>query len=471
MRRAVFWIVVLATVLCLGASSSWAGRPIVLGTEPDYETGTLLITGDDLGSDWPSVRMFSPETGVEMPLVVLDFNPALGLIEVALPTEYRDRPGTYMMTVERGGPVVPGRFGFGRQNSVSCEVALGMGLEGPEGPTGPKGDAGPKGPIGPTGPQGVQGIQGPKGNTGPTGGLGPVGPTGPQGDPGPMDGIWTKEENRVWVKDEWVSIGTPAPKGPFDVWTPGFNVEGVDQVSDEDGTLFAPASTNWQSFLPFEEWSEPPAEGWGLLAAIEVKAPSNVSNEFMTLSIYSGEGDSGELLYTQDFQFPDDMSEGAHHKIRIEEPLKVQAGTLYTWAIEWESDFSLYGHSGEVDCYVHGHSSAGGQQDDNDDFWFRTYVRVPAIWPGFLVQYDEHHGLLEDGPVGIAMAGIGTQMPTTALDVAHGSLRIQESRTPAASENCLAGEFAWDSYYLYLCVPVGDGIIGWKRVALETFGE
>ncbi len=63
-----------------------------------------------------------------------------------------------------------------------------VGPAGPTGQTGPQGDVGPAGPTGQTGPQGDVGPAGPTGATGPQGDVGPAGPTGAtgaQGDVGP----------------------------------------------------------------------------------------------------------------------------------------------------------------------------------------------------------------------------------------------------------------------------------------------
>jgi hypothetical protein len=258
----------------------------------------------------------------------------------------------------------------------------------------------------------------------------------------------------IWVRDEQVGIGTDSPKGAFDVMVPGYDLIEPDQGVLENGyaTLFAPAIVNWQSFKAGET---------GILAKIDIKPPAAVAGLTMTLKVYTGEGVSGSPIYSKAFTFPDALHE--YYSIRIVEKVQIQAGSKYTWAIQGGSVFSLYGHAGEDDCYIDGYSSAGGMTDPNDDFWFKTYVRVPDMFPGLLVQYDELYGLTQDGTVGIALVGVGTQEPKAAVDIAEGSLRIQEDRTPTYDTPCLKGEFAWDEWTLYLCVADNH----WKMVGLQ----
>ncbi|MDH5478613.1 MAG: hypothetical protein OEY50_09800, partial [Nitrospinota bacterium] len=62
--------------------------------------------------------------------------------------------------------------------------------------------------------------------------------------------------------------------------------------------------------------------------------------------------------------------------------------------------------------------------------------------------------------------GINTNAPTHSLDVNANTIRVRTARTPAsASEACSAGEIAWDSGFVYVCVATNT----WKRAALSTW--
>lgn len=62
--------------------------------------------------------------------------------------------------------------------------------------------------------------------------------------------------------------------------------------------------------------------------------------------------------------------------------------------------------------------------------------------------------------------GVGTNGPTSKLDVNSDAIRVRTARTPATSSDTVSeGTIFWDSSYLY--IAVGDNLI--KRVALTTF--
>ena len=62
--------------------------------------------------------------------------------------------------------------------------------------------------------------------------------------------------------------------------------------------------------------------------------------------------------------------------------------------------------------------------------------------------------------------GIGTASPTQKLDVNGNGIRIQQSRTIAASSTaCNQGEIAWDANYVYVCVSANS----WRRSALASW--
>ena len=62
--------------------------------------------------------------------------------------------------------------------------------------------------------------------------------------------------------------------------------------------------------------------------------------------------------------------------------------------------------------------------------------------------------------------GIGTNAPTETLDVNADTIRVRTARTPAsATETCNAGEIAWDSGFVYVCIAANT----WKRATLATW--
>jgi hypothetical protein len=87
---------------------------------------------------------------------------------------------------------------------------------------------------------------------------------------------------------------------------------------------------------------------------------------------------------------------------------------------------------------------------------------VPSIAPPLisaLVNEDEPVDVTF--PVTFPGAGTFSALVTTADHI-----RINTSQTPASSSaSGAAGEIAWDSNYIYVCVATNS----WKRVALSTF--
>jgi len=62
--------------------------------------------------------------------------------------------------------------------------------------------------------------------------------------------------------------------------------------------------------------------------------------------------------------------------------------------------------------------------------------------------------------------GIGTDVPTTLLDVNSNAVRLRTARTPAsAAATGAQGEISWDADYIYVCTATDT----WKRAALSTW--
>ena len=146
-------------------------------------------------------------------------------------------------------------------------------LNGPAGPTGPTGDTGPQGIQGPQGEQGPAGQTGP---TGPTGDTGPIGPTGPQGPTGDT--------------------------GPVGTYTPGNNIDIIDNVISAKGYIFD------DTYKSFAEGESTTAEGYSSHAegyftnttnvAEHAEGYYNVSNTdtISSIGIGSGENDRKNAL-------------------------------------------------------------------------------------------------------------------------------------------------------------------------------
>ena len=135
----------------------WAQRDVrpsnqllIVGAEPDYNTGMLYIRGENF-------------TSVNSPTVAINKTSAQVLsytdTGVTVMTPPGLLPGTYLLTVQTG-------------TSSAQFDAFNLTL-------------GAAGPAGAQGAQGLQGPAGPQGEPGPGGGEGPAGPMGPEGPAGP----------------------------------------------------------------------------------------------------------------------------------------------------------------------------------------------------------------------------------------------------------------------------------------------
>ena len=71
--------------------------------------------------------------------------------------------------------------------------------------------------------------------------------------------------------------------------------------------------------------------------------------------------------------------------------------------------------------------------------------------------------ILDDGT---GKMGIGTDTPSTLLDINSDNLRLRTAKTPAsAAATGTAGTICWDSSYVYVCTATNT----WKRSALSTW--
>lgn len=61
--------------------------------------------------------------------------------------------------------------------------------------------------------------------------------------------------------------------------------------------------------------------------------------------------------------------------------------------------------------------------------------------------------------------GIGCTDAKVKLDVSDDSIRMRGSQSPLAGSSGNAGEIAWDSSYIYVCVAANT----WRRAALSSY--
>jgi hypothetical protein len=162
----LFFGVFASLGLAVGAAQA-AGLPLIVSAMVDYSHNTLLINGQNFGSNplvtLNSLTFTTVSTGSTQ--IVANFpagNP---------PSSFA--PGTYFLTVLS-------------KNQLPSIFTVDIGANGPPGSTGSIGPQGPAGPTGPIGSRGPAGAQGPIGPAGATGAQGPAGPTGPSGTPGPQ---------------------------------------------------------------------------------------------------------------------------------------------------------------------------------------------------------------------------------------------------------------------------------------------
>lgn len=110
-------------------------------------------------------------------------------------------------------------------------------------------------------------------------------------------------------------------------------------------------------------------------------------------------------------------------------------------------------NGGAIDGTVIGASSAAAA----------TFTNITASGTSTLTTVDINAGDIDGTNIGSSTPGAGT---FSALVTTADHIRIDTSQTPASSSaSGTAGEIAWDSNYIYVCVATNS----WKRVALSTF--
>lgn len=211
----------------------------------------------------------------------------------------------------------------------------------------------------------------------------------------------------------------------------------VDQASDQDDTLLDAATSHWQSFTPGVA---------GLLVGIDVERWYDSPASGYTLNVYEGEGTGGRLIHTESNRsLTSDFG-----TVQLSSPIRLEASVQYTWELVHAEPFELVGYLWAT--YAGGRGSAMPDYAGMD-FRFATRMR-PAL--------ETKQASLTVTAAGAV--GVGTAAPTAALDVA-GDLRVRATSSPAANDPCEAGQLAWDTGFVYVCVQQNT----WKRASLVAY--
>lgn len=225
-----------------------------------------------------------------------------------------------------------------------------------------------------------------------------------------------------------VGIGTTSPTAALEVRGDIRTSAGgsaVDQAQELfSTTALSPDHVLWQSFTAGED---------GLLAQVDLRLHFFTTAQSGTLTIYRGEGTSGQVLSTTAVSFPSGVEQWAGFPLTV--PPAVSAGSKYTFALAATSgELRLSAENG--DPYPAGHM-------DLDfivptfDLSFRTYVshggtvvagafvgngagltNLPDVWNenGTSIHYDA------------GSVGIGTATPSAPLGV-EGDIRFGTSQS------------------------------------------
>lgn len=112
--------------------------------------------------------------------------------------------------------------------------------------------------------------------------------------------------------------------------------------------------------------------------------------------------------------------------------------------------------------------------DDDDSLGI---IQMRQSSPAFLISIDPNNvdtgsnlQIALDGSEALRFnatgLGLNTNSPTARLDVNDNTIRVRTARTVAtATSTGNAGDIAWDSSYVYVCVATNT----WKRAALTTW--
>jgi hypothetical protein len=113
----------------------------------------------------------------------------------------------------------------------------------------------------------------------------------------------------------------------------------------------------------------------------------------------------------------------------------------------------------------------------NQASWGNTAITLHTFYGGaifnegggdfdFRIEADTDANLFYIDATGAGLVGIGTNAPTTKLDVNSDAIRVRTTKTPASATAAGdAGTVCWDANFIYVCVAANT----WKRVAIATW--
>lgn len=245
------------------------------------------------------------------------------------------------------------------------------------------------------------------------------------------DTPWTRDGVQVHTNAS-VGIGGDT-RHPLTVHATNHGPSVVDQVSPEDGGIYPPAVSHWQSFTPAVS---------GALVGIDIHAAWNATQTGYTLNIYEGEGTGGRLIHSERAA----VGQGLY-TVAVG-PVLLEASSVYTWELTHPTPFQLIGFNWST--YERGR---GGQPTPGMSYQFATHMRtaLDTASPALTVTTTGN-------------VAVGGQAATSTLDI-NGDLRVRESASPASTDPCHPGQITWDAGYVYVCVEASR----WKRAQLLSY--
>jgi hypothetical protein len=226
----------------------------------------------------------------------------------------------------------------------------------------------------------------------------------------------------AWVnEDTYAYAAVAAPPAPL-----------VDQFNQEDGSpLIVPGNTLWQSFTPSRDG-----------ALVEASLEMLAAQPNVTFQVRSGAGLSGGPVL---FSATVNVMVGTN--VFPISNVNVTAETPYTIVLLGLPTPLLFKVS-TSDPYPGGTAGWNSGSLAPFDLVFSTSVHAPSVV------------VTAEGEI-----GLGTSTPTAAIDVAHGPIRLRQSKTPASNSPCQQGEMTWGPSHLYVCIATNT----WRRSALMPY--
>ena len=215
----------------------------------------------------------------------------------------------------------------------------------------------------------------------------------------------------VFAQAQNVGIGTTAPKGQFEVATPGV-VTAPDQQSTS-GNSSTIAASYWQSFT---------AGSSGLLAQLSVYGGAGNNSGAVAapalLEVFAGTGTAGTVLASQTFLLAGYLNNTTPTTVSFVTPGTVVAGQAYTFRVSLVNPApDVYGIASLCtnNCYAGGSMSNNAGFDAN----FQTLVGTVSGLQSRLLVKNGNVGIGTDAPA--ATLHVGGANSTVRIDALAGS--------------------------------------------------